>query len=58
MRQGRLRAGPEMPVAYYHCVSRVVDRAFKLGDPQVKTVFVRMMVTHQATASGAVACNV
>ena len=43
MRQGRLRAGPEMPVAYYHCVSRVVDRAFKLGDPEVKTVFVRMM---------------
>ena len=43
MRQGRLKAAPESPVAYYHCVSRVVDRAFKLADPEVKTVFVRMM---------------
>ena len=43
MRQGRLKAAPESAVAYYHCVSRVVDRAYKLADPEVKTVFVRMM---------------
>ena len=43
MRQRRLKAAAESPVAYYHCVSRVVDRAFKLADAEVKTVFVRMM---------------
>ena len=32
-----------MPVGYYHCVSRVVDRAYKLSEPEVKAVFVRMM---------------
>ena len=43
MRQGRLKAAPEVPVAYYHCFSRVVDRAFKLGSPEVKETFVRRM---------------
>ena len=43
MRQGRLKAAPEWPVGYYHCVSRVVDRAFKFTAPAVKDVFVRMM---------------
>ena len=43
MRQRRLKAAPEVALAYYHCVSRVVDRAFKLRDPEVKAVFVRMM---------------
>ena len=43
MRQGRLKAAPDSQLAYYHCVSRVVDRAYKLIEPEVKAVFVRMM---------------
>ena len=42
MRQARLKASPEMPVGYYHCISRVVDRAFVLGEEE-KDVFTRMM---------------
>ncbi|MEO8352093.1 MAG: transposase [Chthoniobacteraceae bacterium] len=34
MRQPRLKAPPELPVAYYHCVSRVVNREFVLGDAE------------------------
>ena len=34
MRQPRLEAPPDLPVAYYHCVSRVVDRQFVLGDAE------------------------
>jgi hypothetical protein len=32
MRRARLKADPQAQVAYYHCVSRVVGRAFLLGD--------------------------
>ena len=42
VRQRRLKAAPESPVGYYHCISRVVDRAFVLLDEE-KEVFVRMM---------------
>jgi REP element-mobilizing transposase RayT len=42
MRQARLKASIEMPVGYYHCISRVVDRAFVLGEEE-KEVFTRMM---------------
>jgi REP element-mobilizing transposase RayT len=34
MRKARLKAPPSYPVAYYHCVSRVVDRQFLLGDEE------------------------
>ena len=42
MRRSRLKASPELSVGYYHCISRVVDRAFVLGQ-QEKETFVRMM---------------
>lgn len=32
MRQARLKATADDPVCYYHCLSRVVDRRFVLGD--------------------------
>lgn len=34
MRQSRLKAPPDHLVAYYHCVSRVVNREFVLGDAE------------------------
>ena len=34
MRQPRLKAPTDLPVAYYHCVSRVVNREFVLGEPE------------------------
>ena len=37
-----MKASPELSVGYYHCISRVVDRAFVLGH-QEKETFVRMM---------------
>ena len=42
MRQRRLKAPGYMPLAYYHCISRVVNRAFVLG-PQEKEMFVHFM---------------
>ncbi len=42
MRQARLKAPPDLPVAYYHCISRVVNRAFVLGAME-KEAFVRLM---------------
>ena len=42
MRTGRLRAPKEHDEAYYHCVSRVVDRRFIFGDAE-KEMFVQMM---------------
>lgn len=42
MRTGRLKAKPEHGEAYYHCVSRVVDRQFIFGDSE-KEMFVQMM---------------
>lgn len=34
MRQPRLKAPTDHPVAYYHCVSRIVNREFVLGDAE------------------------
>jgi hypothetical protein len=34
MRRPRLKAPAFLLVAYYHCVSRVVNRDFVLGDPE------------------------
>jgi hypothetical protein len=34
MRRPRLKAPASHPVAYYHCVSRVVNRDFVLGDAE------------------------
>ncbi len=42
MRKSRLKAPEHHPLAYYHCVSRVVDRKFVLG-PEEKEEFVRLM---------------
>jgi len=42
MRQARFKAAPEASVAYYHCVSRVVDRRFILGDSE-KQQFLHFM---------------
>src|SRR5450631_1891137 len=42
MRQPRLRAPESWGVAYYHCVSRVVDRRFAFDDED-KQQFVKLM---------------
>jgi putative transposase len=42
MRKPRLKAPPHFPVAYYHCLSRVVDRRFVLGEAE-KEQFVLFM---------------
>lgn len=42
MRMPRLKAPVEHPVAYYHCISRVVERRFAFG-PQEKERFVELM---------------
>jgi putative transposase len=42
MRRSRLKAPKDWEVAYYHCVSRVVDRQFVLGDEE-KAEFVSLM---------------
>ena len=42
MRQPRLKAPPDLPVAYYHCVSRVVNREFVLGDAE-REHFVKLL---------------
>lgn len=42
MRQPRIKAPPHHPIAYYHCVSRVVDKQFKFG-PAEKDHFVALM---------------
>jgi len=48
MRQKRfISPSSEKSSAIYHCISRVVDRAFKFG-PKEKDVFVRMMREYEA----------
>ena len=47
MRTARLKASPESPVAYYHCISRVVDRRFIFG-PEEKDHFVHLMRLYEA----------
>lgn len=42
MRQPRLKALCDLPVAYYHCVSRVVNREFVLGDAE-REQFVKLL---------------
>ncbi|MBK8094309.1 MAG: transposase [Verrucomicrobiaceae bacterium] len=42
MRQARLKAPKHLPFAYYHCVSRVVDRGFRLKE-QEREMFVGLM---------------
>lgn len=42
MRQPRLKAPDDWSLAYYHCVSRVVDRRFALGDEE-KQQFIHFM---------------
>ncbi|MBK8095125.1 MAG: transposase [Verrucomicrobiaceae bacterium] len=42
MRQARLKAPKYHPIAYYHCVSRVVDRAFRLQETE-REMFVGFM---------------
>ena len=42
MRTARLKARPDAPTAYYHCISRIVDRRFIFGDRE-KEHFVKLM---------------
>ena len=42
MRQARLKAPEDHPFAYYHVISRVVNREFALGDDE-REQFVEMM---------------
>ena len=42
MRRPRFKAPPEHPLAYYHCISRVVDRQFVFG-PAEKEQFIEFM---------------
>ncbi len=42
MRQARIKAPTDHPLAYYHCISRVVNRDFILGERE-KERFVKMM---------------
>lgn len=42
MRRPRFKAPPEHPLAYYHCISRVVDRQFVFG-PEEKEQFVAFL---------------
>jgi hypothetical protein len=47
MRHARLRGEPEAEAAYYHCISRIVDRRFVL-EAREKEIFVRMMRGYEA----------
>lgn len=47
VRMPRLKASPELPVAYYHCLSRVVDRQFVLGDRE-REKFVELLRMYEA----------
>jgi putative transposase len=46
MRRPRMKAAPGSPVAYYHCVSRIVGREFLLGDEE-KDQLVDLMRTYE-----------
>jgi hypothetical protein len=47
MRQARCKADPRSETAYYHCISRVVDRRFVLEEEE-KEHFVRLMRGYEA----------
>ena len=46
MRRPRFKAPPEHPLAYYHCISRVVDRQFVFG-PEEKEQFIEFMRVYE-----------
>ena len=50
MRTARLKASPDAPTAYYHCISRVVDRRFIFG-PAEKEHFVELMRLYEPFCS-------
>jgi REP element-mobilizing transposase RayT len=47
MRRARIKGEPEAVAAYYHCVSRIVDRRFVL-EAREKEIFVRIMRGYEA----------
>ncbi len=47
MRRARIKGEPEAEVAYYHCVSRIVDRRFVL-EAREKEIFVKIMRGYEA----------
>ncbi len=47
MRKARLKAPAHHEVAFYHCISRVVDRQFVFGPPE-KEQFVALMREYEA----------
>lgn len=47
MRARRLKIHPDQPIGFYHCLSRVVDRRFVLGDLE-KAKFVDFMREYEA----------
>ena len=47
MRRARIKGEPGAEVAYYHCVSRIVDRRFVL-EAREKEIFVRIMRGYEA----------
>lgn len=57
MRRARIKGEPEAQVAYYHCVSQIVDRRF-VFDAREKEIFVRIkryrhrFRTYQAPSAG------
>ncbi|HRI15731.1 MAG TPA: transposase, partial [Verrucomicrobiota bacterium] len=47
MRQRRLKAPASFPVAYYHCLSRVVDRQFVFGELE-REQFLKYLGEHES----------
>lgn len=47
MRRARLKVPADRPVGVYHCLSRVVDREFRLGDAE-KEHFVKLLREYEA----------
>ena len=47
MRKARLKADASDPVAYYHCISRVVERRFALGELE-REHFIGLMRGYEA----------
>ena len=47
MRRARLKGDSEWSVSFYHCISRVVDRRFALGEEE-KEHFVALMLGYEA----------
>ncbi len=47
MRRARLKGEPDAEAAYYHCVSRIVDRRFVV-EAREKEIFVRLMRGYEA----------